>query len=550
MRLLHSCDLAAVTWLLALIASAMSCPTNAGDELPALSLSFPQCPEGNSGDNNCPLRLSLSHSSKEAVSGRLSLDVPPGMLSPATPGQDFAALSDLAWSIPPDQTQLDIPVTVRGDLRHEPDESLRARVTELTGARFATHDFAYITLLNDDQPPPLNISHVLCAEGDSGITPCEIKLALQGESEAGFGGNYTFYGDGQQPATVGVDIQRIEDVPGEIDPRRHKATLRNGSWRIEPGANGTTIPLGIIGDSEREGAETLRLALFTQYAGIGRRSQTCAMLTIMDDDGDEPGLWAGDASVLEPDSGEQATLRFEVVLSPAASNEVRVAWATAANAEASVNVDFEFDSGVLVFAAGETRKHVDVTVLGDDTVEIDERFALRLGLPVGATIQRQLGIGTIRNDEPSPGRLRLLHSASIRADESIDEVPVLIERIDGDSGEASVSYATVDGSAVGFLDSSDRARKSGAASKGGAGFDYETDSGLVAWNDGQSHIEDITLNVLDDIEVELDEDFYLIIDAPTGGATLGDPDQVRIRIIDDDLQIFDAGFEADGNVVD
>lgn len=538
-----------VVSLLLLLAALLANPVHAAEPPPTLSLSFPQCPEGDVSDSGCLLRLSLSGPSKTSVSGNLSLDVPEGMTRPATPGEDFVPLDNLHWNIPAGNLHIDIPVTFHGDRRHEDDESLRARVDELSGATFALYDFSYVTLLNDDDPPPLNIGKVLCDEGNSGITLCEVAISLQGESEAGFQGNFTFYGDGEQPATVGIDVLEIDSIPGEVDPKRRKAATLNGGWQIEAGANATTIPLQIVGDTADEGPESLLLVLFTQNSGVGRRSQGSAMITIMDDDVGGAGLWAGDASVLEADSGEETTMRFEVALSPPSDSEVRVAWTTSATADASAAIDFINDSGVLVFAAGETRKFVDVTVIGDDEAEPDETFALRLGLPVGAVIRRQQGIGTIRNDEPSPGRLRLLHSTSIRADESADEVPVLMERIDGDSGEVGIAYATVDGSATGFLDSNDWAGKSGTTSKGG-GFDYESASGTLVWGAGQSHIEDITLNLLDDNELEPDEDFYLIIDAPTGGATLGEPNQVRIEIVDNDTQIFSGGFEASSDVAD
>ncbi len=88
-------------------------------------------------------------------------------------------------------------------------------------------------------------------------------------------------------------------------------------------------------------------------------------LTITDDDLVE--LSVDDVSVAEGDSGS-TTLEFTVTLSPAATVEVTVDWATA-DGTAQAGTDYTSGSGSLTFGVGETSKTVTVSVTGDDVDE-------------------------------------------------------------------------------------------------------------------------------------------------------------------------------------
>lgn len=104
-----------------------------------------------------------------------------------------------------------------------------------------------------------------------------------------------------------------------------------------------------------------------------------------------------DVSVLEGDSGTiQAT--FTVSLNEASADEVRVNWTTE-NGSAVAPTDFNAASGQLVFPSGDLSRTVSVAVKGDSNPEADEDFSVRLFNPTGASILKEIGVGTIENDD-------------------------------------------------------------------------------------------------------------------------------------------------------
>ena len=103
-----------------------------------------------------------------------------------------------------------------------------------------------------------------------------------------------------------------------------------------------------------------------------------------------------DARVQE-NGGE--TLDFAVTLSRAAAGTVTVQYATS-NGSATAGADYTATSGMLTFAAGETRKTVSVAVLNDAHDDGGETLILALSNPTGARIADGTATGTIENTDP------------------------------------------------------------------------------------------------------------------------------------------------------
>ncbi len=140
-------------------------------------------------------------------------------------------------------------------------------------------------------------------------------------------------------------------------------------------------------------------------------SPTPYTLTATDADGDsatltfsitveEPVLISvSDAEpVAEGASGETALAEFEVNLSRSSSLAVTVSYSTR-DSTAEAATDYSAASGVLTFSPGETGKTVSVTVSGDDEVEADETFALRLADPSNGQIETGSAQAEILNDD-------------------------------------------------------------------------------------------------------------------------------------------------------
>lgn len=122
-----------------------------------------------------------------------------------------------------------------------------------------------------------------------------------------------------------------------------------------------------------------------------------------------PPAWAGTISItgdypsLAEGTGSSRTYRFTVTLSTA-SNEVETAsWAVSfggGSGQASASDFSGALSGTVTFAAGQTSSTIDLTVVGDSTVEGDEAFQINLSNPSsGVTFANASASGLIVNDD-------------------------------------------------------------------------------------------------------------------------------------------------------
>ncbi|MGK7909095.1 MAG: glycosyl hydrolase family 18 protein [Synechococcus sp.] len=114
-----------------------------------------------------------------------------------------------------------------------------------------------------------------------------------------------------------------------------------------------------------------------------------------------PAISVSDASSWEGDDGT-GNLAFEVSLSAASDEMVQVNFSTS-DGSAIAGEDFLGQVGTLTFAPGETRKTIDVSVIGDKEIEGEETLSLSLSGASGAAIADNLGLGTLLNDDaPDP----------------------------------------------------------------------------------------------------------------------------------------------------
>ncbi|MEO6064769.1 MAG: Calx-beta domain-containing protein, partial [Lysobacterales bacterium] len=179
--------------------------------------------------------------------------------------------------------------------------------------------------------------------------------------------------------------------------------------------------------------------------------------------------------------------------------------------------------------AGATTTVVGTLVLGDTRDEPDETYLLNLGALINAaTTGNDLqASATILDDDlpaPTPGTLRIVDASPLLVLEGQGTAAIRVGRSGGSDGVVGISFATVAGTAS-------------------AGADYTTTSGTLQWPAGDTTERTVQVAIIDDALLEGRERFVLIIDAPTGGATLGSPSQIDVEIIDNESQLFANGFE-------
>ncbi|MFM1768765.1 MAG: hypothetical protein RJA22_1294 [Verrucomicrobiota bacterium] len=105
--------------------------------------------------------------------------------------------------------------------------------------------------------------------------------------------------------------------------------------------------------------------------------------------------------------------------------------------------------------------------------------------------------------------------------ENASNLTVTVERRIGGSNAVSVSYATIDGSALG-------------------GSHYLTATGVLHFAAGESRAS-FTLATLNDLATNADRSFRVVLSEPQGGARLGAPAETAVTIANDDCVL---GFEA------
>jgi hypothetical protein len=162
-----------------------------------------------------------------------------------------------------------------------------------------------------------------------------------------------------------------------------------------------------------------------------------------------PALSISDAQILEANSGTNL-LGFVVTLSAASTDTVSVNYVTF-NGTAVSSSDYVSKSGVITFVPGMTTQTIEVGVRGDSLFETNENFNVGLNSPVNALITRNIGIGTILNDDPPP--LVSIDDASVAKANSGTNNLMFQVRLSAPTGlRILVYYLTSDGTATGGTD--------------------------------------------------------------------------------------------------
>ena len=112
-------------------------------------------------------------------------------------------------------------------------------------------------------------------------------------------------------------------------------------------------------------------------------------------------------------------------------------------------------------------------------------------------------VAAVRFDDGAsyPGRIGLTNTLESVVEETATSVTYTVRRSGGRTGDVSVDYATVAGSAQ-------------------PGSDFAATSGTLIWNDGDVDDKMIAIELTDDPDPEVNESFLLSLTSPTGGAVL------------------------------
>ena len=358
------------------IVTARGTGTIVDNDVPGFSIDSTSAAEGDSESSSLTFTVTLSPASYRQVSVNYA-DAGTGT---ATSGSDYAAFGGtLTFSA--GETSKTIAVSVIDDALDEPDETV---VVVLSGASSGTNisTASGTGTITDNDIPGFSIDSPSVAEGDSGTVNLTFTVSLSPASHQPATVNYADAGTGT--ATSGTDYE----------------TLAGGTLRFAAGETSKTIAVSVTGDAEFEPDETVVVALSnaTSDASIATASGTG---TIANDD-DTPVFSIDSPSVEEGDT-DSVNLTFTVTLTPASYEQATVNYADTGTGTAEAGEDYRsIAGGTLTFAAGETSKTIDVSVLGDVLSEQDETVVLMLSDPNPSyTIEEARGTGTITDNDAS-----------------------------------------------------------------------------------------------------------------------------------------------------
>ncbi len=224
--------------------------------------------------------------------------------------------------------------------------------------------------------PSLTINNVTVTEGNSGTTTATFTVTLSMVSTGTVTVNYA--------TADGTALSTSDYVSG------------NGALSFAPGETSKTISITINGDTVVESNETFLVTLSGVVGATLADSEGVGTIT-NDDTPPVPSISIADVSVVEGNRNSKR-MTFTIVISSASTQSITVRYATA-NGTATSGSDYSSTSGTARISAGRTSTTINVTIFGDQTVELNETLLVNLSNAVNATIGDNQAVGTIVNDD-------------------------------------------------------------------------------------------------------------------------------------------------------
>ncbi|MDE5077000.1 MAG: sodium:calcium exchanger, partial [Trichodesmium sp. St2_bin6] len=294
----------------------------------------------------------------------------------AKSGKDYQKTSGVL-TFKPGQRKKILNVPILGDTRDEKNENFQVKLSGAKNAKLSDKNAVGVIRDNDETVPQISIGDAKVTEGNKG------KKNMQFEVELNKGSSKTVkvsYGTVDGSAKSGKDYQKT-----------------SGVLTFKPGQRKKILNVPILGDTRDEKNEQFQVKL--SGAKNAKLSDKNAVGVIRDNDeiiGKTPQISIKDAKITEGKKGEK-DMKFEVKLDKSSSQIVRVNYETV-DGSAKAGKDYEKKKGVLKFQPGETKKTVNISILGDTVDEKNENFRVKLSGAKNANLSDKNAIGIIRNN--------------------------------------------------------------------------------------------------------------------------------------------------------
>lgn len=328
------------------------------------------------------------------------------------------------------------------------------------------------------------------------------------------------YSANESAASVAVTVVRTGDSSGTatVDYATGGGTGTAGqdyttitaTLIFAAGETTRTITLPLIDDNIYEGGnETFNLTL-SKASGASLVGPSTAVVTILENDF-KPGLgFNGPDRIAEPTTGITNAI-YTISLTNPSVQTVSIDYATA-DGSAHAGSDYVQTSGRVIFNPLETTKTFTVQVNADAIGEGSENFFIDLTNQVNTASQFNFHLPITIIEAPNGAFQFSAISYSVQEGDGDAEVTVI--RAGGSNGTTTVSYETVNFTAV-------------------AGSDYTARSGTLTFAPGET-TKTILIPIIDDSLFEDREAFRVEFRVATGGADFGSPRTTGVFILDND----------------
>ena len=381
------------------------------------------------------------------------------MPSSASRDLDYSHASARATILAGDTTT-SILIAITDDALVETAESFDLVIANPTNATIDKNRARATGIIEIDDLPLLSIANVSASE-DAGSLIFVARLSESFSADVSF--DYeTIAGSASSPS----DYISVSD----------RASILAGDTTTE-------IPISIINDGVNEGDEVFSLELSNPVNATISKASALGII-----EGKIASLFIADAAAFE----SELELRFVVTLSKAVSQNLSFSYRTIAGS-ATQGDDYTVVAAETVsIPAGETTAEIIIVLIDDEKVEDDETFFVEIS-SVSSTevlLSKERATGTIKIDDLPT--LSIAGASAIESAGSLGFVVSLSEAFPGN--EVSFFYSTLGGSAIARLDYTHFFARAS----------IKADSTSIT----------IPISIIDDVLVEADESFDVIIAQP------------------------------------
>ena len=346
------------------LADASAVGTISNDDFPAVSLAGLTVSEA---VGTISLTARLSEAAPFAASVDFTL-----INGSAINTRDFTGSVTGTLNFPAGSTTAFISVGIVNDTIVERDETFTVQLSSPSSLTLPG-SAATITIQDNDSPSLRAPLVILIVEGDTGSQTIPVTLTL---------------------STAAI---RAGSVNWQVSAASTAVEAASGTVTFAPGVTTASLDLTLPGDLI---PHTKRLVSLVLSSPIEVNLPVTEIVVAAVSDNDQRTV-TGSAVTLAEGNGGTTLAQFPISITAPLAVPVTVDYQTV-NGTALAGSDFTAASGTATIPAGATSTTIPVSLLTDNTLELDETFSLRLSAPVNATVDSTALTATITNDDAPP----------------------------------------------------------------------------------------------------------------------------------------------------